>query len=173
MLPKSYVWLAAETAPKMLVEARNLYGITEKSGAGNNPAILAWATECGIKGYGADSIPWCGLFMAVVAKRAGKPLPLSPLWAKSWARWGDASPRASLGDVLVFERDGGGHVGLYVGEDAECYHVLGGNQGNAVSIKRIIKARCITARRLYSVAAPANVRPVMLAASGTVSTNEA
>ena len=35
-----------------------------------------------------------------------------------------------LGDILTFKRNGGGHVGLYVGEDKDCYHVLGGNQGN-------------------------------------------
>ena len=84
-----------------------------------------------------------------------------------------ASPRASLGDVLVFVRRGGGHVGIYVGDDGTHYHVLGGNQGNAVSIIRIAKARCIAVRRFYRIAPPANVRPIRLAASGPVSTNEA
>jgi cell wall-associated NlpC family hydrolase len=35
-----------------------------------------------------------------------------------------------LGDVLVFRRGGGGHVALYVGEDEEAFHVLGGNQAD-------------------------------------------
>lgn len=176
MLPAKYGWLTREPGPKMLVEALKLFGTRETAGAGNTPAIMAWAREIGgdiAKVYTADSIPWCGLFAAIVAKRAGKPLPSSPLWARAWASWGDKSPRAALGDVLVFVRNGGGHVGLYVGEDASAYHVLGGNQGDAVSIVRIAKTRCIAVRRLYSVAVPANVRPVKMAASGPVSRNEA
>jgi uncharacterized protein (TIGR02594 family) len=176
MLPKRYAWLARETGPKMLVEALKLFGTKETAGAGNTPAIMAWAKELGgnvARGYTADSVPWCGLFLAIIAKRAGKDVVASPLWARAWASWGDRSPRAALGDVLVFVRPGGGHVGLYVGEDATHYHVLGGNQGDAVSIVRIAKARCIAARRLYRIAPPANVRPVTMAASGPASTNEA
>lgn len=176
MLPKKYGWLANEPGPKMLVAALAEYGTFEGAGSANNPKILGWAREIGgdvAKVYTADSIPWCGLFVALCAKRAGKPLPASPLWARAWATWGEKSPRASLGDVLVFVRDGGGHVGLYVGEDATAYHVLGGNQSDGVTITRIAKARCIAARRFYAVAEPANVRPVPMAASGPISTNEA
>lgn len=87
--------------------------------------------------------------------------------------WGTKAQTPMLGDVLVFKRDGGGHVGLYVGEDAACYHVLGGNQGNAVSIRRIAKNRLIEARHLYKVAAPDNVRKVALSSTLAVSRNEA
>ena len=161
-LPSKYQWLSKEKAPKMLLEALKLYGTKEKQGEANNPIILAWAKECGIKGYNADSIPWCGLFMAIVAYRAGKEIPSTSLWAKSWAKWGDDSPEPQLGDLLVFYRDGGGHVGLYVGEDTQCYHVLGGNQGDAVSITRLDKNRCIASRRNYKIAAPSNVRKTVL-----------
>ncbi len=111
--------------------------------------------------------------MAIVARRAGKPAPASPLWALSWASFGTASPRPMLGDVLVFERPGGGHVGLYVGEDATRYHVLGGNQGDAVSIVAIAKSRLRAARRHYAIGPPPNVRPVRVSAHGPTSTNEA
>lgn len=173
-LPSNYAWLAKETGPRMLIEALRLYGTKEKAGPANNPVILGWARECEIKDYTKDETPWCGCFLAVVARRAGKPLPNSPLWARDWLHWGTPSPLASLGDVLVFSRTGGGgHVGLYVGEDTECYHVLGGNQGDAVSIRRIDKDRLLGARRLYVHGKPVNVRPVRLAASGAVSRNEA
>ncbi len=172
-LPEEYAWLADEPAPRMLLEALNLYGTQEVVGKKNNPDILAWAEECNIKGYNADSIPWCGLFMAIVAHRSGKDLPSSPLWARSWAKWGTESPSAQLGDVLVFERGSGGHVGLYIGEDSDCYHVLGGNQGDAVSIKRIAKSRCLAVRRQYKIGVPPNVRRVLLSAAGSVSVNEA
>jgi len=173
MLGREYAWLSKEAGPKMLVEALKLYGTKEKSGDGNNPEILAWAKEAGVGGYNADSIPWCGLFVAICAKRAGKVLPKNPLWARNWGLWGDIAPMAKLGDVLVFSRNGGGHVGLYVGEDDTAYHVLGGNQGDSVSIVRIAKTRCIAVRHLYSIAAPPNVRRIALTAQGGLSKNEA
>ena len=105
--------------------------------------------------------------------RAGKPLPDKPLWARNWLNWGTAVQIPELGDVLVFSRESGGHVGLYVGEDAGTYHVLGGNQGDAVSIRRLAKNRLLGTRRFYRVGPPANVRRVRLCVSGALSTNEA
>lgn len=170
----AYAWLSKEPGPKMLVEALKLYGVTEKAGAADNPEILAWAKELGLRSYTSDSIPWCGLFMAIVAKRAGKPLPAVPLKALAWATWGTKSQHPALGDVLTFTRKGGGHVGLYVGEDDTHYHVLGGNQGDAVNIKRIEKTRMYDVRRFYKTGTPANARPIKLsAATGEVSTSEA
>lgn len=176
MLPSRYGWLARESGPKMIVEALKLFGTMEKPGSANNPIIVAWAKEVGgevADVYKADSIPWCGLFMAVVAKRAGKELPRHPLWALSWSAFGAKTGAPALGDVLVFSRNGGGHVGLYVGEDASAFHVLGGNQSDRVCITRIAKARLYAARRpLYRVQ-PANVRPIHLEAAGALSLNEA
>jgi hypothetical protein len=54
--------------------------------------------------------------------------------------------RLAPGAVLVFEREGGGHVGFYVGEDGTSYHVIGGNQGDAVSVARIAKTRLVASR---------------------------
>lgn len=176
-LPVKYQWLAKEGAPKMLVEALKLYGTLEGPGTMNNPTILAWAKEVGkeLQGqYTADSIPWCGLFMALVAQRADKEWPKSPLWALSWATFGTRVSEPMLGDTLVFTREGGGHVGIYVGEDSVAYHVLGGNQSDRVCITRIGKSRLYTARRpIYAIGQPANVRRVFLTAEGSISTNEA
>lgn len=175
-LPPHYAWLAKEPGPAMLTEALAWLGVRETAGRGNTSQIMAWADYLGPdvrRIYTADAVPWCGLFVAFVAKRAGKPLPSNPLSARAWATWGDKASPAELGDVLVFARKGGGHVGFYVGEDATAYAVLGGNQGNAVSIVRVAKSRCIAARRLYAIGKPANVRPVKLTAKGALSTNEA
>ena len=79
-----------------------------------------------------------------------------------------------LGDVLTFKRDGGGHVGIYVGEDRTHYHVLGGNQSNQVNVMRIAKTRLHQARRTkWKIAQPANVRVVNLSSQGIISQNEA
>lgn len=48
-IPEHYRWLEKETGPKMLLEAVKLYGIAEKKGDENNPEILAWAKELGLK----------------------------------------------------------------------------------------------------------------------------
>ena len=166
-----YAWLDREPAPKMLRAALDLYGVKETIGEDDNPVILEWAKECGIKGYQHDSIAWCGLFIALCAKRAGKKIPENPLWARNWAQWGESSPH-ELGAVMVFSRSGGGgHVGLYVGEDKECYHVLGGNQSDSVSITRIRKERLLACRSMYKVK-PATVRPVWLQSEGDISVDE-
>jgi uncharacterized protein (TIGR02594 family) len=176
MLPSAYAWLEKEPGPKMLREAVALHGVREKIGPADNPEIMQWAKECGI-GYAGDSVPWCGLFMAVCARRAGwiSTPANNALWALNWGHWGDPSPRPMLGDVLTFRRPTGGHVGFYVGEDFTAFHVLGGNQGDAVSIVRILRGRLHKARRApWRIAQPANVRVVALSMDGApLSTNEA
>ena len=188
----AYAWLNQEPGPRMLLEALKLFGTKETPGPADNPVILAWADELGDKlgtayakwaanWYQDDSTPWCGLGMALVAQRANpedRPERRPPdkyLAAASWASWGRpvGAKGAMLGDVLVFTRDGGGHVGLYVGEDATHYHVLGFNQSDSVNVTRIAKSRCTAARRPAYVNTPTNVRKVQMAASGPVSTNEA
>lgn len=174
-LPAQYAWLSKETGPRMIVEALKLFGTVEAAGSKDNPIILAWAAEIGLaKTYSHDSIPWCGLFIGLVAKRAGKDVVDSPLWALSWADFGKPAAGAPmLGDVLAFKRDGGGHVALYVGEDAGAYHCLGGNQSDQVCISRIAKSRLYKARRpIYNVQ-PSNVRKIVLASNGRLSSNEA
>jgi uncharacterized protein (TIGR02594 family) len=173
--PAQYAWLSEETGPKMIVEALKLFGTVEAAGSKDNPTILAWAAEIGLaKTYSHDSIPWCGLFIGLVAHRAGKDVVDSPLWALSWADFGKpAAGGAMLGDVLTFKRDGGGHVALYVGEDPGAYHCLGGNQSDQVCITRIAKSRLYRARRPFYNVQPVNVRKIVLASNGKLSTNEA
>lgn len=173
MITGGYAWLNNEPGPRMLVEAIKLYGTAEVSGLKNNQIILDWAKEVGVTAlYTADEVPWCGLFLAVVAARAGKPWPKAPLWALNWALWGEPGGQPELGDVLVFIRDGGGHVGLYVGEDSTHYHVLGGNTGDKVKIARIEKKRLRVCRQYFAVGKPENVRPIILSPIGEVSKNE-
>jgi uncharacterized protein (TIGR02594 family) len=164
----------SESTPKIIQEALKLLGTVEHAGAKNNPVIMSWAKECGLENsYSADSIPWCGLFVAVVVNRTGRKPVGSPLWARSWSKWGEESKTASLGDILVFSRGSGGHVGFYVAEDKDCYHVLGGNQSDAVTITRIRKDRCIAVRKPVYNVRPDSARPYHVSATGAISTNEA
>lgn len=178
MLPKGYEWLGEiGPLPKVVREAIALYGTKEFPGGADNPVILGWANEVGkeiVASYGEDSTPWCGLFAAVVVHRAGYPVISGPLWAKNWAKFGAKSHQAGLGDILVFQRPGGGgHVGFYIAEDESAYHVLGGNQSDAVTIARIAKSRCIAVRRPYfKIMQPASVKAYHVKTGGKLSTNE-
>ena len=80
-LPPAYGWIDdLQPLPRMVAEARKLYGTIEARGPADNPVILGWAKELGLaKVYNHDEIPWCGLFVAVVAKRAGKAPNVPPI----------------------------------------------------------------------------------------------
>lgn len=165
--------------PAWLRAARALVGTREAAGAANNATILGWAKRQGSKVlgmvYNADSVPWCGLFVAHCLAQDGIPAAPIAVRAKAWSTWGANLRAESLapGAVLVFERPGGGHVGFYVGEDAVSYHVLGGNQGDRVSVMRLDKSRCIARR--WPIGRPVVGRPVMMQAIAgvAVSSNEA
>ncbi len=175
MLPKRYAWLASEPGPRLLVEFLKIYGTVETPGPKSNPTLLKWADKTGLgKKYRDDATPWCGLAMAYVAQQAGWPMPANPLWARNWLKWGVPVKTPKLGDVLVFERGPvSGHVGVYVGEDATRFYVLGGNQDDAVSIRPIVKTRLLGARRCpWRVSQPPNVRRVQLTSEGIASKNE-
>ena len=174
--------LKSADAPNTIKEAVKLLGTREKPGSSNNATILSWASELEKAmgkphlGYTADSIPWCGLFVGVVCKRAGwvEQIPATPLWARSWAKFGQKADKPSLGDVMVFSRSSGGHVAFYVAEDDSAYHVIGGNQSDAVTTTRVLKSRLIAARRpIWKIAQPASVRPIKVNKGGALSKNEA
>lgn len=180
MTPPGYAWLdTIGTLPRTIQQGLRLYGTAEVVGKGSNRTIISWRDELNIAGhpvvgFSDDDVPWCGLFAAVVTHRAGYAPVKNPLWARNWASFGRAVAKPSLGDVLVFVRDGGGHVGFYIAEDATAYHVLGGNQSNRVSITRIAKDRLVAARRPeFAIGQPASVRPYRVAATGALSRNEA
>lgn len=186
-LPTTYAWLnEIEGIPRTVLEGVKLLGTKEIVGAGNSPIIMGWAAEVGESAIGykytGDAVPWCGLFMAVVAKRAGKTLPFGPLYALNWGAFGVSAGQPGLGDVITFLRDGGGHVGIYIAEDRgtaaknhedACYHILGGNQSDSVSITRILKKRAQKMRRPSYNVTPLGVRPFIVNAQGSISTNEA
>ena len=192
LLPPQYAFLLKEPGPRILQEALKLFGTKEQIGPGSNPTLLMWADTLGDKlgtayakwadtFYSDDLIPWCGLFIAYVvdkandAKRPERAPITKYLSAGEWAHWGIGVDKAELGDILVFVRPGGGHVGIYVGEDQFSYHVLGGNQADSVCIVPIAKSRCTAIRRPPYLNKPANVRSIRISQTTgiPVSTNEA
>lgn len=174
-LPDQYAWLDKEPGPLLLTTALRYYGLKEGAGSADNPTIMKWAHDFGITWYEHDSIAWCSLYLGEMAKEAGMipPGPNYLLAASSWATWGFNIAIPLLADILVFNRPGGHHVGLYVGEDAEAFHVLGGNTGDAVGIARLARSRLMASRRAPNWDAKANVRQIFLSETGALSANEA
>lgn len=162
--------------PSWLQIAEKLIGTRQIKGPKHNPTIMGWIAKLGAKVLGVavkdDETPWCGTFVAHCMFTAGITPPPIAVRASSWSTWGSnvRADRLAPGAVLVFQRPGGGHVGYYVAEDKEAYHVLGGNQNNEVNITRIAKARCVARRWPANV--PVMGAPVWVAGKGAVSQNE-
>lgn len=174
----NYDYLKLEKSPQILIQALALVGTKEIVGKIHSKEIMKWAEILGISNiYTSDEIAWCGLFMAYVCHKANIDLPFTSkesLWALNWNKFGTPQKTAMLGDVLTFKRNGGGHVGIYVGEDSTCYHILGGNQSNMVCITRIEKPRCSGIRRTpWKISQPSNIRVVTVNSNGFISKNEA
>lgn len=179
-LPSAYSWLRdLDPLPRHLVAALDLLGTVERASAADSPVIMGWRDElaaAGIKiaGYSADSVPWCGLFVRYVMFKAQREGVEGPLWALNWSKWGEDGGQPELGDLLTFKRPGGGHVAFYIAEDRQgYYHVLGGNQSDAVNIMRIAKTRMHACRQPPYQSKPATVRPRIVSAGGVISENEA
>lgn len=176
-LPSKFKYLnEIGVLPKVVRAALGYYGLKEVIGKANNPIIMQWAKDLGLeKIYTADSIAWCGLSQSIWVKEAGYTPVKDPLWALNWKNFGTsiAKKDAMLGDVLTFKRKGGGHVGLYVGESATTFFVLGGNQSDSVSITEIKKDRLQSVSRCpWSIAQPQSVKKYIISSTGKVSTNE-
>lgn len=162
--------------PRWLTFARKLIGVREIKGPRHSPTIMGWINAMGAKVLGItvqdDETAWCGTFVAHVMtacdfhtrhRDTGKNI--IAVRAKAWLDWGRILLGPRLGCVMVFDRAGGGHVGFYVGEDRSHFHILGGNQGNAVSIMRLEKSRCVGMRWPFGPDLPP-VKRVNLDASG-------
>jgi uncharacterized protein (TIGR02594 family) len=155
--------------------AKDLIGTREKPGTANNPVIVEWARSIGgwtASFYTKDEIPWCGLFVAHCLSEAGISIPKNPLSALEYNKWGTKLDRPSPGAIMVFGRNGGGHVGFYVSEDATTYHILGGNQSDMVNVARLDKKRLRGIRWPKGLDLP-STGPVIAKFEGPLSLNEA
>lgn len=122
--------------------AKSLIGIAEDN---NEDIVLEWARYLDLeKDYTSSSIPWCGLFVAYCLAQAGITPVDEPLWARNWSKFGTKLSNPEYGCILVFERGSGGHVGFYMSEDDDYFHVLGGNQSDSVCITKVSKDRILS-----------------------------
>lgn len=135
---------AAPRRPIDIARAELALGVAEVPGVKDNPRIRMYhATTQG--GAAPDETAWCSSFANYCVEQAGL-IGTDSKWARSWhdKKWGaDVSTNPQAGDIVVFRRTGagedGGHVGFFISEDKDTVELLGGNQGNRISISRYPK----------------------------------
>jgi uncharacterized protein (TIGR02594 family) len=121
--------------PKWLALARAELGVKEGAGTKNNPRVLKYYADAGHPEIAHDDIAWCAAFVGAMLERSGVPSSKG-LAARGYLTWGKEVTKPYPGCVAVFKRGTGwqGHVGFYVGEGEKGIKLLGGNQGDAVSV---------------------------------------
>ena len=160
-----------------IVEARRYVGMAEIPGKQHNPTIQNWLRT--LKAWWSDDeTPWCGTFVAYCCRVAGRAVPKDWFRALAWADAGERLTAPAYGCIAVFNRAGGGHVGFVVGRDRDGnLMILGGNQGNKVSIARFAKDRVVAyiwpSNGAQNQPAQDRYRLPVLAGNGEFSTNEA
>jgi uncharacterized protein (TIGR02594 family) len=168
----------AEAPPQNLpwvAEMQSVLGLHESR---DKARLQAWLKSDRKTLGDPTALPWCGDAMETAMKNGlpSEPFPgalgQNPYWARNWALLGREVP-PTYGAIGVFERGPtSGHVGILVGEDATCFHVLGGNQGDSVSVTRILRTRLLAARWPSTWASQPKLLP-RLSASLQQSTSEA
>ncbi len=136
--------------------AASQLGVHEIHGTEDNPVIVNYARETGITGITNDEISWCSTFVNWVCMKAGFRMSGKPD-ARSWLNIGEKITSPKPGDIVVFWRESlqswKGHVGFFMGYSSDGSKVfsLGGNQGDAVSIKAYDAAKVLGFRRIAEV----------------------
>lgn len=125
----------AEPQWMTIARAEEARGVAEVPGTPDNPRILEYQKTANMQLD--DETPWCSAFANWCVKQAGIAGTRKGN-ARSWRTWGQALDVPRVGAVVVFWRDdpnsAKGHVAFYVRNDGTNIWVLGGNQGNRVSV---------------------------------------
>ena len=170
--------MAKLNEPRWIVVARKFVGLKEVPGPKHSPVIVKWLEK--IKApFRDDETAWCGSFVAGVLEEARLGYVKNPWGARNWLKFGTPIDKPALGAIVVFWRGKpagwSGHVGFVVGKDQKGnLMVLGGNQGNAVSIAPFSKSRVLGYR--WPSIAPLAERynlPTLDSSGQPLSTNEA
>ena len=141
--------------------ASRFTGMAEVPGKPNNPSILAMLKLDNDWPEG-DEVAWCSAFANYVAWLLRLPRSKS-LRARSWLKIGIpvSLQDATRGwDVVILKRGEGeqpgpevteapGHVGFYASQDHSKVYLLGGNQGDQVSVAGFPQSRILGIRRLW------------------------
>lgn len=130
--------------------AQTFIGVKEVKGMIDNPMILAFL-KADDPWPEHDEVPWCSGFMNFICKCCATRRSRS-LAAISWLNIGyvilDIKECVAGFDIVILSREGGNHVGFYIKHDDTHVWLLGGNQGDQVSIAAFPRTRIKGIRRL-------------------------
>jgi uncharacterized protein (TIGR02594 family) len=117
-------------------------GETEIPGQTDNPRIVEYHAATGLSADD-DETPWCASFVSWCLEQAGIKSMRSAR-ARDYLDFGDILKEPQIGCIVILTRTGGGHVGFYWGKSANGkINLLGGNQGNAVTVASYDASRVI------------------------------
>jgi len=138
---------------ELLIEMLSKYGMSEIAGAQSNPEIIAMGKELGFDIVDDSETAWCSLALNYFAKKCGYEYSNS-LSARSWLKMPNQIIvlKPEIGDVAVLWRESidswKGHVGLFISQDVHNIYLLGGNQGNSLTIAPYPIERVLGYRKL-------------------------
>lgn len=134
--------------PPWLREARKLLGTREIPGPASNPVIEEMHSRVSGVAH-KDDVPWCAAFVGWCLEQAGIESSNS-LMARSYVPWGEkVLGEPTVGAIVVFSSSRGpasGHVAFCVGVSPSRIEVLGGNQGDRVSIASYPRSKIVAVR---------------------------
>lgn len=134
--------------PDWLVWAWRELGVREIAGSKDNPRIRALFKDAGHSEIVRDEVAWCAAFVGACLERS-KLKSTRSLMARSYMTWGTELTAAKSGAIAVLSRGSDpslGHVGFVVGETDDHLQLLGGNQGQRVSVQSFPKSRLLELR---------------------------
>lgn len=161
--------------PPWIAEARRWVGRHERR---DNDALAAWLRSDGHYLGDPSVLPWCGDFVetAVRLSLPAEPVPENPYLARNWLQFGRECGLVA-GAVAVFwrgSRNGtSGHVAFVVGADRSYVTVLGGNQGDSVSVARLDRGRLLGCRWPSTYPLAGEAAAPAASSAFPISTNEA
>ena len=141
--------------------ARGYIGTTEGPGPANNPVVMEMYASVGHDWVEHDSVAWCAAFVGHCLEMAGI-RSTRKLTARSYLDWGIPVEiaEAGPGDIGVIPRGASswqGHVFFIDRIEGAWVWGLGGNQSDAVTIKRYPVSKLLGVRRAGTVAPSATM----------------
>lgn len=151
----------------MLQDAISELGVVEGKGSLNDPRVIEYHSVTGA--FSKDSVPWCGSFMAWLAKKNGIPFTsykaaAALYWATDWITegYGKRLKKPIPGAIMVKQRTGGNHVTIFhrwIDKKQGIFEGIGGNQSGG---KKTGHDGAVTLARFqiadfFSIAWPAKV----------------
>lgn len=141
--------------PKWMAIAERELGTEETPGAGNNPRVQEYLASAQGETL-PDATPWCAGYANWCLARADVD-GTGSLMARSFLKWGNRLDMPRVGCIVVLKRGSdpnSGHVGFFHSRANGRVFLLGGNQGDKVSVQGFPESQVLGYRWPAEVAAP-------------------